>query len=171
LKLLSIILCSSVSLVLGCTDYGSANSDKWSSLDQNIMEAVFKYQIELFSPFQDTQVICLSLGPPLDNYDLNNNSNPSDSFISRFEGIQPPVEKLTSCFLNREDECFLVVDNDSGVYGIILNIIRIEHISETKAEVVGGYLETCISASGNLFIVVLEDDNWIVVDDVVLWVS
>lgn len=141
------------------------------------MEAVFRYNPEgIYDPLY--HVVCLSWGYPYDiaSEGISDKSDPSDEFISRFDGNQPPVKKLSECDLsnNYEDEeqfCFHVVDKESGEDGVIFQITTINWISSSKVEVEGGYHSTCAAASGNLYTVVLEDDSWVVIDDVVLWVS
>ena len=166
-----IILCSVHLLVVACADYTNDPYDEWSARDQDVMESVYRYQHEQFSPFFNTSIVCLSWGDPLGGEGLDESSDPIDEFISRFFDLQPPVAKLSSCSLVNEDECFSIVDGESGLDGLIFDVVSINYVGNEKAEVEGGYIQTCVSAAGHLFTVDLLNGEWTVTADILLWTS
>jgi hypothetical protein len=64
-----------------------------------------------------------------------------------------------------------VVDKDTGKSGLIFSVGAIKWISDTEAEVSGGYYEAGLSSSGNVYFVKRRDGKWVVTGDKMLWIS
>jgi hypothetical protein len=82
--------------------------------------------------------------------------NPTDTFIERFQGHQPPV-KAGSRF--------------SCGSGVLYRIGGIKRTGEDSAEVHGGYYEGNLNASGNTYYLVRQEAKWVVVWDEMRWIS
>jgi hypothetical protein len=173
-----VTILSLVFLMLGgCQSYQQKEPERWSPQELDIIEAVFRYNIEgIHAPL--FRVVCLSWGHSyqIASEGLDEKNDPSDEFISRFDDCEIPVKKISECDLDNIDEdggtfCFNVVDGETGEDGIVFRVNGIRRLGASEVEVEGGYDSTCVSASGNLYTVVYDGDKWVVVDDVVLWMS
>jgi len=94
--------------------------------------------------------------------------DPSTAFLKRFAGNQPRVAGDSECKPSAEKG---VLDIKTGERGIIFFVGTIRWISETKVEVGGGYYEGNLSASGNTYTLEKKDGKWVVVNDVMHWIS
>ena len=135
--------------------------------EEDIREAVFRYQFTHNESGlqQSANFYCLSLG----EVTAKANVDPSDELMRRFRGHQPPVEKTSQC---AADISKGVTDRaTSQRFGLIFRVTSIQWVSDTKVEALGGYYEGGLSASGNVYRVVKENDQWIVKEDKMKWIS
>jgi hypothetical protein len=109
----------------------------------DIREAVFRYQFGHNASIQGNSVgvYCIS---------VENKADPSDNFMKRFAGFKPPVHKASDC---STDAYKGVVEKATGKRGLVFWVKSINWISQTDAEVAGGYFEDGLSASHNTYIV------------------
>ena len=82
--------------------------------------------------------------------------DPSDEFLARFTGNNPPVRKGSDFAIGE---------------GLVFSIGSIIRIGEDTAQVCGGYYETGLSSSGNIYTVVRKNGLWVVENDEMLWIS
>jgi hypothetical protein len=131
----------------------------------NVREAVFRYQFTnnaAHGPAAAAKriaVFYLSVG--------DKDQDPSEEFLMRFAGHTPPVRKVSACSTKK----MRVEDKRTGERGLIFHVRSIRWISDTKAEVKGGYYEDGLSASGNTYTVVKRNGKWVVVEDKMKWIS
>jgi hypothetical protein len=82
--------------------------------------------------------------------------NPTGAFLDRFQGHQPPVKPGSRFFRGS---------------GVLYRIGVIKRTGEDAVEVAGGYYESSLSASGNIYYVVRKDGEWVVERDDIVWIS
>ena len=140
----------------------SEHMASFSQQQQNdIREAVFRYQFRHNASIQGSSaaVYCLS---------VENNADPPDDFMKRFAGFKPPVHKASDC---STDAYKGVVEKATGKRGLVFRVKSIKWISQTDAEVVGGYFEDGLSASGNTYTVIKTQGKWKVSKAKTNWIS
>ena len=132
--------------------------------EESICEAVYRYQFEnnVSGQRKNAKIYFLSLGP------LEKPRDPSNELISRFRDHKPPVKKVSQCTFSPTEG---VRDKNTGEQGLIFGITKVKWISATNVEVEGGYYEAGLSSSGNIYLVVLKNNKWVVVADRMLWIS
>jgi hypothetical protein len=137
------------------------SADATRQEQDNIREAVFRYEFKHNGAIgQALKVYCLSHG--------DNEDDPSDDFIRRFEGHKPRVQKVSKC---DADPFKGVVDKETHERGVILRATSIAWISATEVKVTGGYYEDGLSASGNTYTVRKINGKWRVTADRMNWIS
>ena len=94
--------------------------------------------------------------------------DPDASFLKRFVGNRTRVAGASE---GKADAGKGVRDIKTDEEGIIFSVREIRWISETQVEVSGGYYEAGLSASGNTYTLEKKDGKWVVVKDVMLWIS
>ncbi len=136
-------------LVLGFS-IGCGLRDKPFDRDEayDIIEAVFRYQYEtnVANPNQNLSTFFLEV--------FHTDAPPE--IIDRFDGMKPPVRKRSAFEKGK---------------GIIFRIESIERTGADSAEVNGGYYQSGLSASGDVFTVVRKDGRWVVEDFKRLFIS
>ena len=122
--------------------------------EQNIREAVFRYQFEHNASGQQQQakIYFLSLGE---------RRSPRDDFMSRFKGHKPPVRKVSGALVNSLG----VVEKKTGRRGLLFQVTGIRWLGQNEVEVEGGYFESGHSASTNVYKVSRENGKWVVKED------
>jgi len=130
--------------------------------EDSIREVVFRYQFDHNESGvkNDAAVYCLSLS--------DGRTDPSDQFIMRFKGNQPPVLKVSKCGWWSDT---VPIDVTTGRRGLIFRVTGIRWISGKEVEVTGGYYEGGLSASGDTYRVVRQHGNWSVSEDKMNWIS
>ena len=134
----------------------------FSQQQQNdIRETVFRYQCRHNASIQVSSAVvyCLS---------VENNADPSEDFMKRFAGFKPTVHKASDC---NTDAYKGVVEKATGKRGLVFRVKSIKWISQTDAEVVGGYFEDGLSASGNTYTVTRIKGRWRVSKAWMNWLS
>lgn len=157
--LLSILL----TLFLWHCEHSIINVPK-SIQEDDIRESVFRYQFQhnASGQQQNAKVYFLSLGS------IEEPEDPSDEFMKRFQGHQPPVKKVSQSIVSVFEG---VKDKDTGEQGLIFRVTRIAWKSDVEVEVEGGYYENGLSASGNIYRVALEGGQWVVKEDRMIWIA
>lgn len=132
------------------------------SQEDDIREAVFRYEFRHNSSIQGQRagVYCVSVG--------EKNADPSDRFMQRFTGFKPPVRKASDCSTHPYNG---VVEKKTGKRGLLFRVRSIKWLSDIEVQVVGGYFEDGLSASGNTYTVVRTRDKWMVNSAGTNWIS
>lgn len=135
--------------------------------EDNIRETVLRYQLSPYVSVQqkNARVFFLSLSEPVDRRDKE--IDPSDEFVQRFDGLILQVKKVSQATVSSNG----VKDKETGSQGIIFRAGAIKWISNTEVEVQGGYYEYGRSGSGNTFHLKKDTGKWVVVKDVLRWIS
>lgn len=151
-----------VATLLGC---GCASEDLPTlglSEEDQIREAVFRYQFEFNASGLGKSANAYYLG-------LGHGEDPAPALLSRFKGHTPPVRPRSASEI--EPGTAQVVDKETKLPGIAFKITDIRWISDTEVEVDGGYDEASESAAGSTYHVVKETGKWRVVDSQMLWIK
>ena len=132
-----------------------------SAAEDDIREATYRYQFlhNASGLQQKADVYFLSLG--------EKDTDPSDAFMKRFADHKPTVKKVSSS----AGRLGGVRDKDTGGKGLIFRVAQIKWVSETEAEVSGGYYEGGLSASGNTYYLKKENGKWVVTRSEMHWIS
>ena len=130
--------------------------------ENDIREAVFRYEFHHNSSIQGQRaaVYCLSVG--------EKNADPPDDFMKRFASVKPPVRKVSDC---STDTYTGVVEKRTGKRGLVFRVRSIKWVSAAEVEVVGGYFEDGLSASGDTYTVTKAQGKWIVSKARTNWIS
>jgi hypothetical protein len=88
--------------------------------------------------------------------------------MRRFAGFKPPVRKASEC---STDAYKGVVEKTTGKHGLVFRVKSIKWISQTAAEVAGGYYEDGLSASGDSYTVTRTKGRWRVSKAWMNWLS
>ena len=116
--------------------------------EANIVEAVFRYQIAEESRSESNGIVFLSLG---------SDASPTDEFMRRFADTQV-VRKFSQA--NKRGDG--VTDKKTGERGIILEVHRLEWISDADVKVVVGTYAWSWGQTGSDCRVAHETDKWVV---------
>lgn len=151
-------------LILSHCEHSITDITPKSTKEDDIRETVFRYQFEHNASGlqQNAKVYFLSLGS------LGETKDPSDEFMKRFRGHKPAVKKVSQSTVSVFEG---VKDEDTGEQGLIFRVTRIEWKNDVEVEVQGGYYESGLSASGNIYRVRREGGKWVVKEDRMLWIS
>ncbi|RMG51792.1 MAG: hypothetical protein D6723_10040 [Acidobacteria bacterium] len=157
-------LCTLWMLTLAGCQKSAATRGSRSDAEDDIREAVFRYQFQHNHSGlqQQADAYCLSFGRPGAYQD------PPDAFLKRFRDHVPPVRRASQCEISPPHG---VIDKATGGKGLIFWIATIRWVNDEEVEVEGGYYEAGTSASGNLYRVVREHGRWVVKQDKLLWIS
>ncbi|HET9407395.1 MAG TPA: hypothetical protein VFO39_09170 [Candidatus Sulfotelmatobacter sp.] len=130
--------------------------------EDDIREAVFRYEFRHNSSIQGQRagVYCLSIG--------EKNTDPPDDFIKRFVGFKPPVRKASDC---STDPYSGVVEKKTGKQGLVFRVRSIKWLSDTEVQVIGGYFENGLSASGDTYTLIRTPEKWRVSKARTNWIS
>jgi hypothetical protein len=115
--------------------------------EENIAEAVFRYQFENCCVNPKYSVYFISRGDDLD---------PSDNFMKRFAGHNPPVKKVSQSVKVSDG----VNDKETGERGVILGIHRIKWLNNAEIDVSVSEFVWGWGQSGSVCRVVRENDKW-----------
>jgi hypothetical protein len=101
------------------------------SQEDEIREAVFRYQFDhnASATKNNAAAYCLAIG--------KKDSSPSDAFIRRFRGHNPPVRKVSECRYNKSTGEREV----GGKTALTFQVSTITWRSDSEVEVKGGYSE------------------------------
>jgi ankyrin repeat protein len=132
---------------------------------EDIEEATFRHQFAKNASGQQsaTGAYFLSIQDK-----LGKAVDPSTEFLQRFAGNKPRVAPVSQCKASPEKG---VQDTKTGEQGLIFSIESLRWKSETEVEVDGGYYEAGLSASGNTYTLQKKNGKWVVVKDVMHWIS
>ncbi len=167
-----IILFSSISFSLSCGDKGSFPTTP-SDLEEpdQVREAVYRYQFLHNESVQQqsAQMYFLSamVHAPPPSSAVWAHADPSPALMARFDGHQPPVRPWSRCSAS----VYGVVDTLTGEHGLLFNVNSITVFEGDSATAGGGYFEGGSSASGNTYYLRRIGGSWIVIYDVLHWIS
>ena len=122
----------------------------------NIREAVFRHQFQHNASGQQQLAHAYFLSVE--------DGDPDDKFMERFKDHQPTVKKNSQAKGEFKKE-------GGSLDGLMFHISAITQISPNKVEVAGGYYESGLSSSGNVYILKRVNNKWIVISDNMLWIS
>jgi len=168
MKFPSLIIAAIGSLVvLGCKDLGS--DPPISPYRDDIMEAVFRYQFanNYSGQQQGAKIYFIGMYIPGDSTRQSYYVDLSDELMMRFQKNSPPVKKASQCTISVNG----VFDKQTGERGLLFRIESVQELSNDEVEVKGGYFEAGLSASGNIYTLRRIDNHWVVIKDVLLWIS
>ena len=126
-----------------------------------IQEAVFRYQFghNASSRKQSADYYCLG---------IKDRKDPPQELMERFAGHMPVVVPVSEC---RTDIDMGVGRGSVSGRGLIFTVDDIKWVSATEVEVVGGYYEGGLSASGNVYRLKRVEGGWKVIEDRMEWIS
>ena len=149
-------------IVLAFASLGVAADKAREDQENDIREAVFRYQFHHYNPpLQKTAgAYYLGVGEKI--------TDPSDEFMKRFTDHKPPVRKISTVHYVPDKGIF---DNKTEVQGLAFIIRSLKWISDTEVEVSGKCYEGPVSATGNIYTVKKENGKWKVTKDKMVWIS
>ena len=158
-------------LLTGCSGSGTDVVGEFNSLNKEdaVREVVFRYQFlhNESGQQQSAGIYFISVLLHSDTADIWNNGNPGTGLLARFFNNKPPVKPYSQCIISADG----VKDRISGERGLLFRIGEIRWVDSTHAEADGGYFEAGLSASGNTYYLEKNSGQWIVVGDVMHWIS
>ena len=121
-----------------------------SSKEDDVREAVFRYEFKAVNRQADFFFIGI------------NEKNPSDEFMARFRDDIPAVRPISDA-RHEKKPIPTIVDKKTDKDGIIFRVGAVKWISETRADVEGGYEcgDLCDPTNGS-YSVSLEGGHWVV---------
>ena len=127
----------------------------------DIREAVFRYQFEHFWSFI----------PPPEFYFLSiegrsrySDKDPDDAFMSRFNGHQPKVVKVSQ--VAAEVVMAGITHKVTGERGLIFRVTEITWVTGGEVMVEGEIYGSGVSREGHEYRVVLDNGKWTVIEDI-----
>jgi hypothetical protein len=132
-----------------------------SSRERDVREAALRYMFRKNASGQQQQAHVYCIG-------FVDDTDPPAEFIARLGDVRPIVKPLSACDASAEDG---VTDKASGQHGLEFRIDQVRWIDADHAEIEGGYYEGSLSASGNTYYLQRKHRAWVVVKDVMHWIS
>ena len=123
----------------------------------DIREAVFRYQFQHNASAQQQLAHAYFLS-------VEDGKDPDDKFMERFKNHEPAVKKNSQAKGEFKKE-------GGSLDGLMFHIVAIKQIGPNKVEVGGGYYESALSSSGNIYMVQRVKNKWIVTRDNMQWIS
>lgn len=164
------MFCLCLFLLSACADLGT-NGDNWPPLsnDDAVREAVFLYQFgnNASGQQQGAKVFFLSVKTYSSVSGAWGNGDPGTFLLLHFGDRTPPVRPFSRCTTSVNG----VFDRETGERGLLFNVAEIRYVADGQAEVEGGYFEAGLSASGNTYYLERRNGKWVVVRDVMHWIS
>ena len=120
----------------------------------DICEAVFRYMFEHSAPQQLPYSKAFFIA-------VDNDKDPSDQFIKRFQNHKPEVRKMSQSTYS-ENGTAIVIDKKTGHIGIRYKVGNVKWINDKEARLEGSFYVAMLFAGGCEYRVVLEKGKWIV---------
>jgi hypothetical protein len=139
-----------------------------SPIDPDIAEATFRYQFAHNASGQQTDANVYCIGFGTGSSDSSKPRDPPPDFLSRLGDVTPPVKAYSQCSASADEG---VKDKTTGKLGLIFTINSVKYIDNTRCEVEGGYYEAGLSASGNTYFLEKRGGKWVVIKDIMHWIS
>ena len=154
-------LATSLLLFLLCS-FSVAGNDNATRQELDIYEAVFRWQFvhNASAQQQRAQVYFIAIG--------EKDTDPSDDFLQRFAGHDPPVRKWSDSHYVQGQG---ILDKKTGARGLAFHATITQWLSDNTVIVRGGYEEGELSASGNTYTVMKENGTWKVTKDTLDFIS
>jgi hypothetical protein len=131
--------------------------------EDNIRESVFLYQFAHNGSALGNKSAAYYLAIGTWQHD------PSPQFIIRFQGLKPAVKPVSGC--TTESSVDGAVDPRTHQRGLIFTITQVRWLSNTRVEVSGGYWESGMSSSENIYTVDYRRGRWTVTSDKLVGIS
>jgi len=147
-----------VIIAIGCIASVAGSTKTRAADEDNIREAVYRYQFQHNASALRQNAKAYFLGIEKGK----GVADPSDAFMKRFAGNKPPAKKWSQAQF-RPDKG--IVDKATGERGLGFHTGAIKWISRAKVEVEGGYQEASLSASENTYTLVKKGSRWVVTQD------
>ena len=147
-----------VIIAIGCIASIAGSTKTRAADEDNIREAVYRYQFQHNASGLKQNAKAYFLGIEKGRQI----ADPSDAFMKRFAGAKPPAKKWSQAEF-RPDKG--IVDKTTGERGLGFHTGAIKWISRAKVEVEGGYQEANLSASKNTYTLVKKGSRWVVTQD------
>jgi len=147
---------------------GCSSSIPASKIDPEVAEATFRYQFEHNESGLKTAANVYCIGFSAESADDRMTQDPSPDFLRRLSDVTPPVKAYSQCSRTVGQS---VIDQVTGKSGLIFRIGFVKCADASHCEVEGGYYEANESASGNTYYLEKHDNEWVVVKDVMHWIS
>jgi hypothetical protein len=149
-------------LILACTSFGFAADKTRENQEDDIREAVFRYQFDHNASAQQKTAKVFFLGVE------GKAGDPSDAFMKRFADHKPPVRKASASHFVKGKG---ILDKTTGEQGLAFSVTSIKWISDTEVQAKGGYYEAEESSSGNTYTLKKENGKWKVTKNKMNWIS
>jgi hypothetical protein len=145
-------------------DAGAPNetvSNGVSAEVDDVREAALRYMFQknASGAQQRAHVFCIAFA----------DKDPPAAFLSRLDDVHPTVKPSSACDASAAKG---VTDKSTGQSGLLFNLDGdIRWTDANHAEIDGGYYEAGLSASGNTYYVERKNGKWVVIRDVMHWIS
>jgi hypothetical protein len=149
-RLISFFLLATVLVLPAVYAQKTSPSPAAGAKDDDVREAVFRYQFKTLDRQADFYFIAVD------------NKNPNDEFLARFRDDVPVVKPISDA-RHEKKPVPSIVDKKTEKDGIIFRVGAIKWTSDTHAEVEGGYEcgDLCDATNGT-YSVTLQNGHWIV---------
>lgn len=108
---------------------------------------------------QTVSAYCIGIG----------DNDPPAEFLARLRDVRPTVKPLSACSASASAG---VIDKSTGKRGLMFRVDEeIRWVNADHAEIDGGYYEAGLSASGNTYFAQRKNGHWVVLKDVMHWIS
>jgi hypothetical protein len=136
-------------LFLGVAFAPLAASSQSSADEDQIREAIVRYQIAKEN--LKAEVYFLSV----------EGKDPGDSLLKRLADLNPPVKRKSFC-KKTKDAVSTIVEVKTEKIGVLFEQGAIRRVSETKADVPGGYLCGSLCSANGVYHLTARDGRWVV---------
>lgn len=143
----------SLVIILLCRCSAAEPGESLAQVEDDVREAVFRYQFEfnVSGGRESASAFFLS---------FEEGEDPEPEFLHRFADHRPAVKPVSASTL--EPGTAQILDQSTGLPGLIFRIDEIRWLSDDQVEVDGGYDEASESATGNTYCVIKESVRWVV---------
>ena len=153
-----VIVCALLMMVgMGCKEAPITKEQR----EENIREVVFRYMFEhnASEMQQDAEVYFIA---------VESRTDPTQDMLKRFKGHKPPVKPVSA---TTHFGWGGVKGRSSGKAGIIFTVREIDWISDTQVLVTGEYFEDSESTGRSQYKVLFENEQWVVTETEMEWIS
>jgi hypothetical protein len=137
-----------VLLLTACSNPVTIDPPLRADAELDIFEAVFRHQFEDNASAVQQKAAAYFL--------VIRDEDPSPEFLARFAGHQPPVRPGSEFEVGK---------------GLQFRVESLEWLDDGGVKVTGGYYEASLSASGNVYTLEPDGEEWEVTDDEMEWIS
>jgi hypothetical protein len=129
----------------------------YNRLEEVVCEVVFRYQLQqpLVDPPQPPRYYLALYG-----------HDPGEALLRQLKELTPWIQPLSHCRVTARDG---VVDRETGIRGLIVQVARLAWVHAAAVDVVGGYYITHRHAAGLHYHVESDGSRWAVTTAHLLW--
>jgi len=124
--------------------------------DDDVRESVFRYLMANNKSVQRKKAHAYFLA-------IEGGADPSDEFMTRFSRSATPVKKVSACTVSAQKPLG-VVDNQTGLPGLVLRVDSIKRVGDTSAEVQASYFEGGDSGPSVVYALTFKNGHWAVAE-------